>query len=649
MAHKKTDLELSEEEERRREVEFFYSQGWVKDFQEARDSNHSNAFVFPTMDATRWTEIRRIVRNMEFEDGRAFYEWYMLENRVLKYTPQFDAEGRLSKVKVEEYVPSAKNMMDSDGNPIVVLDLSKLPAPNVAPATTIPPHEAWKIFSSLLRREQTTVIVHATNLNEVMKEQHDTTLDNLLGAVAKDPQVFANRSSLVAIMPSTSYLSEGVRKLCRIIEPPLPSPEEREMHIKKKLRAMRRLTLQEAEREGKSEKEKKKILNYFSKLFSQVNGEVINASAGLMLDEVESALLLSINKYKEIKPEVFRDYKIELLKKVGVEYVEPQFGFEAVGGYDDLKEYMRDIVDVIKHPEITKDFGERVPSGLLLYGLAGTGKTWFAHALAKELNLPVVKISPSDFLRGIVGETEQRIKQITRIIDTISPAVVFIDEIDQLAMRRDTMVNTDSGVSTRMISGLLSWLGSPNRKALLVGTTNYLEHMDKAFIRSGRIDRIVFVPTPDLQGRKEILEIHMLKINPVNTNVVKFNRDILWEVAKRTEGWTGADLRLLCENVKRLARKETMNKKEKEIDMEHFIRAMEDMGVDAERRKQEQLKMLHEMETVEGGNKDMGYIRKVKRQIGFGQEKEASGDERFKSVSKKKKIVDIGDDLGLGL
>ena len=614
----------------------FFDREWVQKFIEKRDGNDSNAFIIPTVDSVRWKEIGALIRKREFEKLHSVYVWNMLEGMITKYKPVIDGEGNIHDIEVREMYPNVKSIPNPDGAGYTqVLSLDEVPQANTVPISPLPPDEIWKFVPALLRKEKTTVIIHATGMTQPTKEIYDRYLNYLTDVVAKDDYIFANKSTLVAIIPSAEYISNNARKLSVVIEPPLSTPEEREMHIKRQIENLRKVWLQTA----KTEKEKAAIERKHKKLLSQINEEVINAGAGLTLDEVVGAFLQSVRKYGEIKAEVFKEYKIDFLKKMGIDYIEPEYGFEAVGGYEDLKEYVRDMVHIIKNPEEAKEYGDSVPRGLLLYGLPGTGKTWFAHALAKELNLPVVKLSPADFLRGIVGETESRIKQLTQIIDSISPAVVFIDEIDQLGMERGGgSAHLDAGVSRRMTNMLLEWLGDKNRKAFVVGATNNLKDMDDAFIRTGRIDNIVFVPTPDLEARKEILGIHMLKINPINTKKVKFDSDMLWNVVKNTEYWRGSDLEALCKRVKRIARREGA----KEITAKHFERAMKTMGINEAEIKDKQVRLLADLrKKADGGNVDLEYVDKIEKKLGM-QQKE------FKENTRARVEV-LSDDLSLGL
>jgi transitional endoplasmic reticulum ATPase len=273
-------------------------------------------------------------------------------------------------------------------------------------------------------------------------------------------------------------------------------------------------------------------------------------------NETATATLLSLFKHKTLNPFEFRQFKTEILANYGIEFVQPTRGFESIGGYDFLKQYIRNnIILPMQDPDLAKQYGINVPKGLILFGPPGTGKTYFVKTLAKEVALPLLQLDPSTFLRGIVGETEQRIKQIQQIVESLAPCILFIDEIDQLFMSRANIVSTDSGVSRRMISMLLTWFGDENRKSIIIGTTNYIEQIDEAFLRPGRIDVLIPVLYPDYEARLQILQIHS-KNKPVDKNALP-------EIAKKTAFYTSAELAYIIEKSLKIAFVNKVNKKRK--------------------------------------------------------------------------------------
>jgi len=369
-------------------------------------------------------------------------------------------------------------------------------------------------------------------------------------------------SSLVIVTHSLSYFPENVRRMCVEVSPPVSESDERRKVL---------------------ESVATQALNFLG-LELKVTEQHVQSTSGLNLHEVESAALLSLRLHRDFRTEVFRDFKIQALKRHGLEIIYPTRGFESVGGYNYLKKWFKTrIVDAFRNPELLQQYGESLPRGVLLYGYPGTGKTWFSKALAKELGLPMIKLSASDFLRGIVGETEARVRKIVKLLESLAPAVVFIDEIDQLFLSRGQVLSTDSGVSRRLQNMLLDWLGDENRRTFVIGATNYVEQMDFAVLRVGRFDKIVFVGLPDFEARKDILKVHF---EVVRKPKVKISVDYD-EVAKLTWLWTGAEI----ENLVRESLTEARVRREYPT-TDLVEKMMKMMNVDINSRKQEIKRML---------------------------------------------------------
>ncbi|RLE74997.1 MAG: hypothetical protein DRJ56_06455 [Thermoprotei archaeon] len=370
-----------------------------------------------------------------------------------------------------------------------------------------------------------------------------------------------------------SVFPMSLLRLCYVCDVPISLPEERRVVLESTARKL---------------KEAKGV-------DLEVTEDLVNASAGLNLHEVESAAIESWRRHGRFTVEAFTQHKIALLRKHDIEYVEPSHGFEAVGGYAYLKEYVRRrVVDLLRNPGLAAYYGLSVPKGIVMYGIHGTGKTHFARALAKEVGLTMVKLDASQFMRSLVGESEQRVKQVVEIIESLAPVVVFIDEIDQLFVARTEVGAGDSGTFKRVQSTLLEWLSSKERRSFLVGATNLLEHVDPAFVRAGRVDDVVLVLPPDLEARREILHIHtqVVRRMPLADDVD------LDEVARETYMWTGGELEQLCKDAASLA----LEERSPRVTMEHFLRAMKARKINVRRREEEVRRMVEVMSSHENVN-----------------------------------------------
>jgi ATP-dependent 26S proteasome regulatory subunit len=274
------------------------------------------------------------------------------------------------------------------------------------------------------------------------------------------------------------------------------------------------------------------------KITNPASPDLINATRGLTLHDITNACYQSFGEHHDFRIEVFSDYKVKtILAAYKIRYIAPTFGFEAVQGYAYFKKYLRDrVLDPLVHADKYLAEGIVPPKGLMLYGPPGTGKTFMVHALGKESGLSVIVLDASDIMTSpLVGATETRVRQLIEIFESLAPVIVFIDEAEAILMNRDRInESTDSGVTSRMTTGLMSWLGSPDRKAFVVGATNYITKIDKAFLRVGRFDKTAMLLYPDFDSRLAILQAYSKNKKTV---------DVDWKkLATDTEMWNGAEL-----------------------------------------------------------------------------------------------------------
>jgi SpoVK/Ycf46/Vps4 family AAA+-type ATPase len=447
---------------------------------------------------------------------------------------------------------------------------------------------------NMLRSQPTVLIISYT-----FDQRHTQYLSDFLVSASHDEQLYSHKSTVVVFTSDVSIFPQIVRRLSHTITLPTSTPEER-------LELLKKIKEEIEEASG-------------VKLNLNISADIVNASSGLTLHDVETVALESFLLYRDFKVEVFTSYKIKLLKEIGIEYIVPSRGFESVGGYDYLKEYVRNrIIRVLRNPDNAQRYGLSIPRGILLYGPPGTGKTWFAKALAKEIGLPMIIIDASTFLRGVVGETEARVKQVTQLIESLAPVVVFIDEFDQLTLSRQTVMSTDSGVTRRMTNMLLSWLGSEDRKSFVVGATNFVSDIDPAFLRPGRLDEVIPVFYPDFKARLEILRVHTSIIRKVPLKNVD-----LETIARKTYMWTGAELEKLVLEAATLA----MSENSEYVTQEHFESALRSIEVNVSEREQKLKQMINELRKLEIVNQAF-----LKKALEFYVKTESSVSERVKSI-----------------
>jgi len=260
------------------------------------------------------------------------------------------------------------------------------------------------------------------------------------------------------------------------------------------------------------------------------------------------------NGMKEIVPTALREFYVET----------PKIKWENVGGLYEVKRTLYDnLITAIKEPENFQNLGITPPKGALLYGPPGCGKTLLAWALATESGANMIMVKGPEVLSKWVGESEKAIRDIFRKAKAASPCIVVFDEIDSIARPR-AGAGEESGVGERVLSQLLTEMEDVGPTgAIVVGITNRPDLVDTSLLRPGRLDLIMYIPSPDEQARLEILKIVSKKM-PLAKNV---NLD---ELAKVTKSYSGADLVGVC----REAAINAMRSNRKEISASDFEKAL---------------------------------------------------------------------------
>ena len=215
----------------------------------------------------------------------------------------------------------------------------------------------------------------------------------------------------------------------------------------------------------------------------------------------------------------------------------PRVTFADVAGADEAIEELEEIKDFLKEPAKFLAVGARIPKGVLLYGPPGTGKTLLARATAGEAGVPFYTISGSDFVEMFVGVGASRVRDLFDQAKQNSPAIIFIDEIDAVGRHRGAGIGGGNDEREQTLNQLLVEMDGFDVKTnvILIAATNRPDVPDPALLRPGRFDRQIGVDSPDLQGRKQILDVHA-KGKPMADGV---DLEVL---ARKTPGFTGADL-----------------------------------------------------------------------------------------------------------
>jgi len=244
----------------------------------------------------------------------------------------------------------------------------------------------------------------------------------------------------------------------------------------------------------------------------------------------------------------------------------PNVRYSDIGGLEDQVQEIREVVELpLKHPEVFRELGIEPPKGILLYGPPGCGKTLLAKAVAGESQATFISLVASELAQKFVGEGARIVRELFEFARKKAPSIVLIDEIDAIAARRLDIGTSGEREIHRTLTQLLAELDGfdPLDNVKVIATTNRLDIIDPALLRPGRFDRVIEVPLPGLRGRYDIFKIH--------TRKMKLSENVdLMELAKLTEGATGADIKAICTE----AGYNAIRSSRRYVAMEDFIKAI---------------------------------------------------------------------------
>ena len=275
------------------------------------------------------------------------------------------------------------------------------------------------------------------------------------------------------------------------------------------------------------------IYNYLNHVFT--TGDTISLST-----QMGGKVQFVITSTKPSKPIIVTEntiFKLGPMAKA-IDASIPRITYDELGGLKNEVQKIREMVELpMRHPELFEKIGVEAPKGVLLYGPPGTGKTLLAKAVAGETNAHFISLSGPEIMGKYYGESEERIREIFKQAEENSPSIIFIDEIDSIAPKRDEVTGD---VEKRIVSQLLTLMdGMKSRgKVIVIAATNRPDSIDPALRRPGRFDREIEIGIPDDEGRYEILSIHTRGM-PIDEKVD------LKQISKTTHGFVGADLEVL--------------------------------------------------------------------------------------------------------
>ena len=291
--------------------------------------------------------------------------------------------------------------------------------------------------------------------------------------------------------------------------------------------------------ESEINQELERLINSLNiKLEPQLFESLSRACQGLSLERIRRVLSKIIATYKTIDDNSIAVLLSEKKQIIGqteiLEYWSANEKILDLGGLDNLKDWLKKRKTAFGVRAL--NYGLPTPRGLLLVGIQGTGKSLTAKAIANDWQLPLLKLDVGKLFGGIVGESESRLRQMINVAETISPCILWIDEIDKAFSNVES--KGDSGTSNRVLATFISWLSEKTKPVFVIATANNIDLLPLEVIRKGRFDEIFFLDLPKQEEREEIFKIHLKEFRPNNWKLFDFSK-----LAELSESFSGAEIR----------------------------------------------------------------------------------------------------------
>jgi SpoVK/Ycf46/Vps4 family AAA+-type ATPase len=296
----------------------------------------------------------------------------------------------------------------------------------------------------------------------------------------------------IIILDSKLEVPDRIEKEVAIIDYDLPTEAELSVHLSSIISACPALNdLSEADAKG-------------------VVDKGISSARGLTLTEAENTFAKSLAETATIDPDIIIGEKKHIIRRSGVlEFYDVEADMSVVGGLDVLKGWLRNRSRA--YSQEARDYGLPAPKGMLLVGIPGTGKSLIAKCVGKEWNMPVLRMDVGALFGSYVGQSEANMRKALQVAEALAPCVLWIDEVEKsIGGGGGTL---DGGTTARVFGSFLSWMQEKTADVFVVATANDVSALPPEMLRKGRFDELFFCDLPDLASRKEILAIHIKKVN----------------------------------------------------------------------------------------------------------------------------------------
>ena len=291
--------------------------------------------------------------------------------------------------------------------------------------------------------------------------------------------------------------------------------------------------------ESEINQELERLINSLNiKVEPQLFENLSRTCQGLSLERIRRVLSKIIATYKTIDNNsiaVLLSEKKQIISQTEIlEYWSVNKKIIDLGGLDNLKDWLKKRKTAFGVQAL--NYGLPTPRGLLLVGIQGTGKSLTAKAIGNDWQLPLLKLDVGKLFGGIVGESESRLRQMINVSETISPCILWIDEIDKAFSNVES--KGDSGTSNRVLATFISWLSEKTKPVFVIATANNIDLLPLEIIRKGRFDEIFFLDLPKQEEREEIFKIHLQEFRPNTFQGFDYSK-----LAELSESFSGAEIR----------------------------------------------------------------------------------------------------------
>jgi SpoVK/Ycf46/Vps4 family AAA+-type ATPase len=272
---------------------------------------------------------------------------------------------------------------------------------------------------------------------------------------------------------------------------------------------------------------------------TEVREKLLKATLGLTRDEAEKVYrkaFVKTGRLTETEVDIILSEKKQLIRRNGIlEFIEEDETIDSVGGLEELKRWLRQRSNAFT--EKAREYGLPQPKGMLILGVPGCGKSLIAKTTARLWSLPLLRLDMGRVYDGsMVGRSEANLRNALKTAESISPAILFIDELDKAFAGTSGSADSDGGTSSRIFGSFLTWLQEKTSPVFVMATANRVERLPGEFLRKGRFDEIFFVDLPTAEERKEIFNIHLSKRK---RDISRFDLD---QLAKVSDGFSGAEI-----------------------------------------------------------------------------------------------------------